>query len=43
MNQRPELRVAGTKHIRIRDIYSAAVYRHPTTLGVEVVTEASRS
>jgi hypothetical protein len=36
MNLRPELRVAGIKHIRIRDIYSAAVYRHLTALGVQV-------
>jgi len=33
---RPELRVAGIKNIRIRDVYSAGVYRYLTALGVDV-------
>ena len=33
---RPELRVAGIKDIRIRDIYSAGVYRYLIQLGIVV-------
>jgi hypothetical protein len=33
---RPELRVAGIKNVRIRDVYSAAVYRYLTGLGIPV-------
>lgn len=33
---RPELRVAGVKNVRIRDIYSAAVYRYLIGLGIHV-------
>ena len=33
---RPELRVAGIKNVRIRDIYSAGVYRYLTGLDIEV-------
>lgn len=33
---RPELRVAGIKDIRIRDIYSAGVYKYLTGLGIDV-------
>lgn len=38
---RPELRVAGVKNVKIRDIYSAGVYQYLIALGVEV-PEASR-
>lgn len=33
---RPELRVAGVKNVRTRDIYSAGVYRYLRELGVDV-------
>lgn len=33
---RPELRVAGVKDVRIRDIYSAGVYLYLTGLGISV-------
>lgn len=33
---RPELRVAGVKNVRIRDVYSAAVYRYLIGLGISV-------
>ncbi len=33
---RPELRVAGIKNVRIRDIYSAGVYRYLAELDIEV-------
>lgn len=36
LNLRPELRVAGVKGIRIRDIYTAGVYRYLVALGVVV-------
>lgn len=38
---RPELRVAGVKNVRIRDIYSAGVYRYLTGLGIEVHGDAA--
>lgn len=33
---KPELRVAGVKNIRIRDVYSAGVYRYLVGLGIPV-------
>jgi hypothetical protein len=33
---RPELRVAGIKSVRIRDVYSAGVYRYLVGLGISV-------
>jgi hypothetical protein len=39
---RPDLRVAGIKNVRIRDIYSAAVYNYLTQLGVPIVVEPER-
>jgi hypothetical protein len=33
---RPELRVAGIKNVRIRDVYSAGVYRYLVGLGIAV-------
>jgi hypothetical protein len=36
INLKPELRVAGIKDVRIRDIYTAGVYRYLTSIGVRV-------
>lgn len=38
---RPELRVAGIKNVRIRDIYSAGVYRYLIGLGIPVEDPAA--
>lgn len=38
---RPELRVAGVKNVRIRDVYSAAVYRYLMGLGISVEDPAA--
>ena len=40
---RPELRVAGIKNVRIRDIYSAGVYRYLTGLDIEVENGAEKA
>jgi len=39
---RPELRVAGIKNVRIRDIYSAGVYRYLTGLGIAIDPETEK-
>lgn len=36
LSLRPELRVAGVKNIRIRDVYSAGVYRYLVGLGIAI-------
>lgn len=38
---RPELRVAGVKNVRIRDVYSAGVYRYLVGLGISVEDPAA--
>ena len=40
---RPELRVAGIKNVRIRDVYSAGVYRYLVGLGITVEDHAAVS
>ena len=40
---RPELRVAGIKSVRIRDVYSAGVYRYLVGLGISVEDPATIS
>ncbi len=40
---RPELRVAGIKNVRIRDVYSAGVYRYLIGLGITVEDPATVS
>ena len=40
---RPELRVAGIKNVRIRDVYSAGVYRYLVRLGITVEDPAAVS
>jgi hypothetical protein len=42
INLKPELRVAGIKDVRIRDIYSAGVYHYLTNLGITVNTETPK-
>jgi len=42
INLKPELRVAGIKDVRIRDIYSAGVYRYLTSLGITVDPESPK-
>jgi hypothetical protein len=36
LSLRPELRVAGVKNVRIRDVYSAGVYRYLIGLGISI-------
>ncbi len=40
---RPELRVAGIKNVRIRDVYSAGVYHYLVGLGITVETPTAVS
>jgi hypothetical protein len=42
INLKPELRVAGIKDVRIRDIYSAGVYRYLTSLGITIDSESPK-
>jgi hypothetical protein len=42
INLKPELRVAGIKDVRIRDIYTAGVYYYLTGLGVAVNPETPK-
>jgi hypothetical protein len=39
---RPEMRLAGVQGVRIRDIYSAGIYRYLTGIGVEVDTDVAK-
>jgi hypothetical protein len=39
---RPEMRLAGVQGVRIRDIYSAGIYRYLTGIGVKVDTEVTK-
>jgi hypothetical protein len=39
---RPEMRLAGVQGVRIRDIYSAGIYRYLTGIGVRVDTEVAK-
>ena len=39
---RPEMRIAGVQGVRIRDIYSAGIYRYLTGIGVKVDTEVTK-
>lgn len=41
LSLRPELRVAGVKNVRIRDVYSAGVYRYLVGLGISIEDPAS--
>jgi hypothetical protein len=42
INLKPELRVAGIKDVRIRDIYTAGVYRYLTSLGITINPETPK-
>jgi hypothetical protein len=39
---KPDLRVAGIKDIRIRDVYSAGVYRYLTDLGITIPLDTEK-
>jgi len=39
---RPEMRIAGVQGVRIRDIYSAGIYRYLTGIGVKVATDVTK-
>ncbi len=41
LSLRPELRVAGVKNVRIRDVYSAGVYRYLVALGISIEDPSS--
>ena len=41
LSLRPELRVAGVKNVRIRDVYSAGVYHYLVGLGISIENPAS--
>jgi hypothetical protein len=42
INLKPELRVAGIKDVRIRDIYAAGVYHYLTSLGITIDPESPK-
>jgi hypothetical protein len=42
INLKPELRVAGIKDVRIRDIYSAGVYHYLKGLGITIHPESPK-
>jgi hypothetical protein len=42
INLKPELRVAGIKDVRIRDIYTAGVYHYLTNLGLSINPETPK-
>lgn len=42
INLKPELRVAGIKDVRIRDIYTAGVFHYLTTIGVTIDPETEK-
>jgi hypothetical protein len=42
INLKPELRIAGIKGVRIRDIYTAGVYHYLTSLGIVINPETPK-